>query len=208
LNIEENTSANEANLTETEKFAREFFASYSALKSSGQVDNDTINNFSSSLGQNIVNPNLIDRYSEADIKISTTDNLVSKQKYYEDMQKLFKSYQEVGLGDELIIISNGLATDSTSETINDTNQYDKLSTIGNAYQNFAKKVIEMNVPQSLAEYHLQIANSSNNTGISVLNMEKIVSDPIIGLSGLSQYQKYSDDLIKAVGALETTLSKQ
>ena len=68
--------------------------------------------------------------------------------------------------------------------------------------------MQMSVPQSLADYHLRIANSANNTGISVSNMEKIVNDPIIGLSGLSQYQKYSDDLVKAVTDLETFLVKQ
>ena len=58
------------------------------------------------------------------------------------------------------------------------------------------------------QYHLHIANSSNNTGISVSNMAKITSDPVVGLSGLSQYQKYSDDLVKAVTDLETFLEKQ
>ena len=208
LNIEQGASADEQNLTETEKFAREFFASYSAMKSSGQVDSNTINNFSSSLGQNIVNPSLIDRYKATDVKISTTDDLASKQKYYQDIQKLFKSYQSTGLGDELDIISQGLATNSTNGTTDNTDKYSKLLTIGNAYQDFAKKVMGMGVPQSLSEYHLRIANSSNNTGISVSNMTKITNDPIVGLSGLSQYQKYSDNLVKAVSDLEANLLKQ
>ena len=66
----------------------------------------------------------------------------------------------------------------------------------------------MSVPQSLADYHLRIANSANDTGISVLNMGKVANDPIVGLSGLSQYQKYSDNLVKAVTDLETFLAKQ
>jgi hypothetical protein len=192
-------SVNETKLTETEKFAREFFTSYTAMKSSGQVDTDTINNFSSALGQKIVNPNLIDRYTETDIKINSSDDAEKKLEYYTNMQKLFKSYQSAGIGDELEIISNGLEADSAD-------QYDKLSVIATAYQNFAKKTMEMSVPQSLSEYHLQIANSANNTGISVLNMGKIINDPIVGLSGLSQYQKYSDDLVNTVANLETTIS--
>ncbi|MFA5936832.1 MAG: hypothetical protein WC822_03065 [Candidatus Paceibacterota bacterium] len=197
LKIEE--SVNETKLTETEKFAREFFTSYTAMKSSGQVDTDTINNFSSALGQKIVNPNLIDRYTEADIKINSSEDAEKKLEYYANMQKLFKSYQTAGIGDELEIISNGLEADSAD-------QYDKLSVIATAYQNFAKKTMEMSVPQSLSEYHLQIANSANNTGISVLNMGKIINDPIVGLSGLSQYQKYSDDLVNTVANLETAIS--
>ncbi|PJC49613.1 hypothetical protein CO033_00560 [Candidatus Nomurabacteria bacterium CG_4_9_14_0_2_um_filter_32_10] len=197
-------SVNEKNLTETDKFARKFFTSYSAMKSSGQVDNEAINNFSSALGQKIVNPNLIDKYNETDIKINSIDDNSSKLKYYENIKKLFKSYQSVGIGNELYIVSQGLASSSSS----DTSQYAKLSTIATAYQDFAKKVIETRVPKSLTDYHLRIANSANNTGISVANLGKITNDPIIGLSGLSQYQKYSDDLIKTVADLEAFLLKQ
>ncbi|MFA6605323.1 MAG: thrombospondin type 3 repeat-containing protein [Patescibacteria group bacterium] len=201
-------SVNETKLTETEKFAREFFTSYSAMKSSGQVDDETINSFSNALGQKIVNPNLIDQYTETDIKINEEDDSISKQKYYESIKKLFKSYQSAGIGDELDIVSKGLVTNSASGAANDTDQYSKLSEIANAYQDFAKKIMEVSVPQSLTEYHLQIANNANNTGISVSNMSEIVSDPIVGLSGLSQYQKYSDDLIKAVADLENFLLKE
>ncbi len=89
LKIEQNID--ETKLTETEKFAREFFTSYSAMKSSGQIDKDTINSFSNALGQKIVNPTLIDRYKDTDLKINNSDDVTSKQKYYTDMQKLFKS---------------------------------------------------------------------------------------------------------------------
>ncbi len=202
-------SINETKLTETEKFAREFFSSYSAMKSSGQIDSNAINNFSNSLGQKIVDPNLTDKYSETDVITYSVDNPVLRQKYYENIKTLFKSYQSAGLGDELDIISIGLASNSSGgPSADSTNQYNKLSSIANAYQDFAKKAMGLSVPQSLVGYHLRIVNSANNTGISVSNMQKIVSDPIVGLSGLSQYQKYSDDLVKSVADLEAFLLKQ
>ncbi len=197
-------SVNETKLTETEKFARDFFASYSAIKSSGGVDKNAINDFSSALGQKIVNPNLEDKYSKNDAKIISNDDLASKQKYYNDVRNLFKTYQSAGLGDELSIISEQLRADQSGATVYGS-QNKKLIGIANAYEEFAKKIMEIYVPQSLLSYHLRIANNSNNTGISVTNLAKIVSDPIVGLSGLSQYQKYSDNLIKAVGDLETAL---
>ncbi|HAS81001.1 MAG: hypothetical protein UR25_C0003G0166 [Candidatus Nomurabacteria bacterium GW2011_GWE1_32_28] len=205
LNIEQKTSINETKLTETEKFARQFFTSYNAMRSSGEVDKDTIDSFSNALGQKIIDPNLIDRYSEIDIKINEKDDTTSREEYYINIKKIFKKYQTEGIGRELSIVSNGLASSKTS---NDGDKYNELSTIAISYQNFAKEVIKTNVPKSLKYYHLQIANSSNNTGISVSNMEKIADDTIIGLSGLSQYQKYSEDLIKAVIDLEKYLLKQ
>lgn len=204
LKIEQ--SVNQTKLTETEKFAREFFASYSAMKSSGQVDNNTINSFSNALGQKIVNPNLIDRYSQTDLKINNKNDSATKQKYYATVKILLKSYQSLGIGDELDIVNKELAANSATGLTSNTDQYAKLSVIANAYQDFAKKIItELEVPQTLVPYHLQIANSANNTGISVLNMAKVISDPIVGLSGLSQYRKYSDDLVKAVADLESFL---
>jgi hypothetical protein len=202
LKIEDTSQASDQNLTETDKFAREFFASYTAMKASGQVNKDDIDSFSNSLGQNIVDPNLIDRYKDTDLKINDNDNSDTQQQYYSDIKNLFKSYQVEGLGNELNIINKGLTSNSTDST-----DYAQLSKIATAYQDFAQKAMQLSVPDSLSQYNLDIANSANNTGVSVLNMEKIVDDPIIGLSGLSQYQKYSDALVKAVGDLETALQK-
>ena len=82
LNIEESVGINEQNLSETDKFAREFFSSYTAMKSSGQADSKTINDFSNALGQKIVNPDLIDRYSSTDVKIDSVDTAATRQRYY------------------------------------------------------------------------------------------------------------------------------
>lgn len=207
LREKEGVQVEEAKLTETEKFAREFFTSYSAMKSSGQVDGDAINNFSNALGQKIVDPNLVDRYSSADMKVSQDETLVAKQKYYETIQALFNSYQSAGLGDELEIVSIEVAS-GTASGMSDKDRQTKLSEIAGAYQDFGKKILGISAPASLAIHHLQIANSANNTGISVGNMTKIIEDPIIGLSGLSQYQKYSEDLVKSVADLEAALLNQ
>lgn len=53
LNIEE-TEASDKVLTETERFSREFFTAYTAMKASGQVESNAINNFSSILGQKMI----------------------------------------------------------------------------------------------------------------------------------------------------------
>lgn len=201
LNIEE-TQASDKVLTETEKFSREFFTAYTALKTSGQVEGNAINNFSHALGQKMVNPTLINRYFQDEVKINKTDNKTSRDKYYNTLKTLFGTYSEAGIGDELDIVSSGLIS---SEKTGVTNDYAELLLIAEAYQGFGAEVMKVSVPQSLTDYHLRIANSANNTGVSVSNMTKIVTDPVTGLSGLSQYQQYSDDLINAVDDLEKAL---
>ena len=200
LNID--TSKDDNNLTETEKFAREFFTSYAAMKASGTVDADTINNFSNALGQKIIDPTLVDRYSLTDIKTNNDNSKESYLKYYKAVEESFNSYKAKGLGDELGIVDGQIASSSVV-----VENQDKLTPIAEAYQNFASDIMKITVPSNLAQEHLTIANSANNTGVSVLSMNKIISDPIVGLSGISQYQKYSDDLITAVGNLETKIKQ-
>jgi hypothetical protein len=197
LNIGETKDAE--GLTETEKFAREFFAAYVAMKTNGTVDPNTINNFGSALGQKIVTPDLVDKFTTKDIKTNEDNTKEGKTKYYQSVKSLFESYKAKGIGDELSVINNQLTSPAGTENP------DKLTPIGEAYQEFATKVVKIIVPSSLSAEHLKITNSANNTGISILGMTKITGDPIVGLSGISQYQKYSDELISAVGDLKTKL---
>ncbi len=188
--------------TETERFAHDFFSAYTALKDSGQVDSETINNFSNALGQSVIDPNIIDQYGINDIKVDQSGDESKKDAYYEAVVDLYDTEQSSGLGDELNIVSEMLA--AYSSTGQETGS-EKLGAIADAYQDFAKKLMALSAPISLSEYHLRIANSANNTGIAVRNMMKMTSDPVVGLAGLSQYQKYSADFMGAVGDLEKTL---
>ena len=202
LSGENNPEQNSATLSETDKFAQEFFASVSAMKQSGQIDANTINNVSASLGQKIVDPTMIDKYTDKDIKINENDGIKKQEAYYLNIKKLFETYSKKGIGDEVeiaSILANSSATGDKSKYVDNLNQ------IADAYQEYAQKIMEIAVPQSLASYHIKIANSANNTGIAVRNMAKVADDPIVGLSGLSQYQKYSEELVSSVGDLETIL---
>ena len=187
--------------SETAKFAQQFFASVAAMKQNGQVDSATINNVSAALGQSIVNQNVVDKYTSGDITISKSDTTQDQEDYYVKAATLFQKYKAKGIGDELEI-TGGIA----GAGVSDKDSIAKLNTIAGAYQEFAQKLALIPVPDSLKDYHLQIINNSNNTSIAVQNMTKIVADPVVGLSGLSQYQKYSEALISSAKDLETFLS--
>jgi hypothetical protein len=201
LKTETDIATNEK-LTETDKFAREFFASYTAMKASGQVDDNTIKDFSTALAQKISDPSIVNQYSEKDIKITKNDEPTDKEDYYVTAGGLFEKYKTEGIGDELDIASTMAGVGSTTDNQNQ----DKLIKVAGAYKEFAKKLLLIPVPKSLEEYHLRIINSANKTGISVLNMSKMITDPIVGISGTSQYDKYSNELITAVNDLETFLT--
>ncbi|HNW71381.1 MAG TPA: hypothetical protein PKZ36_01260 [Candidatus Paceibacterota bacterium] len=197
-------SEDDGTLTETDKFAREFFATYMAMKTTGQIDDKAITEFSTALGQNIAENSVIDEYSKENIQITKSDTAEDQKSYYIKAGSLFEQYKEKGIGGELQITA-AIANSRESSDIEKSENY--LLEISNAYQEFAKKLVNVPVPESLTDYHLQIINNANNTGISIINMAKIISDPIVGVSGLSQYQKYSNSLVESVESLESFLSK-
>lgn len=185
-------------LTETDLFARQFFTAYLALKGTPGIEEEDIHNFGNALGEKIVNPLIENAYTEKDLKIKTQSKTAEKE-YFNKIKSTFDIYRNAGIGDEVAILSNGLlryVNKGEEET------YAELLLIGEAYQEFAKKSLEIEVPENLKDYHLDIINNANNTGISVIKMSKVVEDPIVGLSALSSYQKYSELLIKAVETLE------
>lgn len=206
LNIEPENIAEEEYLTETEKFAREFFTTFTAMKASGEVDAEMINDFSTSLGQSVVEAELTNVYTEKEALISENDTPASRKTYYESIKSIFDEHRQDGLGSELAIVSGVLA--KSEGTGGNKEDYRELLVIGEGYKAFAKEMIGVEVPKSLLGYHLIIANSANNTGSAVLNLEKIVDDPVMGIAGLAQYKKYSDELLAIVTVLEEALAKE
>jgi len=202
LEIAENT--NELALTETDKFAREFFSTYTAMKDAGVIDNSTILNFSAALGNKITKAELTNEYTEGDIKTTKTDDLDSKQLYYKTVADLFAKYEAKGIGNEIAITSGGLEKYQKTE---EPNSFEELILISRAYRDFASNVMNVAVPASIAKYHLRIANGAHKTGKSVENMAKVINDPLLGISGVSEYEKYSAELIEAVADLEATFGE-
>jgi hypothetical protein len=201
LNIE--NKIDESNLSETDKFAREFFSAFMAMKESG-VDDTTINNFASSLGQKIITTESDNEFKEEDVLYIKNETLKDVVNYYNQLQKIFNKYSIIGFGDEVLLLEKNLNNYSATGVDQNT---EEVTSIGIAYQEFAKDIIKIKTPESLKEFHLLIANSAYRTGTSVLGMAKVINDPIFGITGISQYQKYSAEFIANVQSLETFLQE-
>lgn len=200
LNTGEDANGEAIKLTETDIFAREFFASYVALKGQEGITETEIINFTNSLGKTITNQNLPEIYTKNKTKITEEDTQEERLKYYETISNLFDKYRnEYNLGGELEIISKGL-TNYQNEGKEES--YNELIIIGEGYQEFAKEASKIESPLSFEEYHLDILNNAHNTGLAIIDMSKVVADPIVGLSAINLYGKYSDALIIAVEKLE------
>ncbi|MES2023446.1 MAG: hypothetical protein V4439_02070 [Patescibacteria group bacterium] len=188
---------------ETEKFSHEFFATYVALQQSGQNDPDTMKSMTSALGERVGDPTLPDKYSQVDIQIGKSGSS-EETAYYKTIQSIFSKYKNTKMGEEPAIISEISSEDGAPKQQEDE-AIAQLNTTANAYQDFSKKLINTPTPNELVEYALKIANSSYNLGIAVRNMTKVSDDPLVGLSGLAQYQKYSDTFLSATDELKIHL---
>ncbi|MBP6865979.1 MAG: hypothetical protein KBC12_00335 [Candidatus Pacebacteria bacterium] len=190
-------------LNETDKFARSFFASYLALESAGE-DPETIKNLGRAVGEKIGDPNLVDVFAEGDAKVVVGTDISDVKKYYTAIQEVFDKYRETGMGDEIDIVNSGLV--SAQDKLDSVNR-NKLERTSKTYKDFADEMMKISVPREYISAHVKMANSAYNTGVSVLSMTKIVDDPIVGLGGITQYQKYSEDFVKAAGDLDEELAQ-
>jgi hypothetical protein len=187
--------ANE-DLTQTDLFARQFFATFMALQSEG-VDNMTINNIASSLGQQITTQQIKDEYTLSQIKVQTEQDLAQ---YYVEIESIFRKYADLGLGEEIVYLEQNLGEQISASAVENNSL--KISEIGMAYQAFAKEASEISTPESIKDLHLKIINSAHKTGGSVLGMAQTTKDPVLGVIGISQYQSYIEDFTKNVNALD------
>ncbi len=191
-------------ITETEKFAQEFFSTFVALQNTEGVDPSDINNFSDALGQNLVSQEIPDSYTLSQVKTTRSTDADSQIDYYIKVQELFQNAQTQGLGNELEITSQNLVSYTNQGKTTNINE---LILIGQTYIDFASKMMQITVPINLQNNHLDIANASNSVGKSVLNMAKVTEDPVVGLSAVANYQKYSQELVDSVNSLEKELEK-
>lgn len=191
----DSTPISPENLTETDKFSREFFVTVTALKQSGSLDQSAVSNISNVVGDRINNVTLPPNYTIIDLKKTYDVTSDSQAKYYAAVQDAFNKYKDQGLGSEFDSI------DPAAETADAPG----LIKIAASYQAFAEEIKSLPVPSNLTSNALDIANSAYNTGEAVKNLSKMETDPLTGLIGLSQYQKWSEEFINSSEELRTYL---
>ena len=136
------------------------------------------------------------------MKISENDEFSDQKDYYINVGTVFGKYENSGIGNELDVSGDMVVIGKKD----DTSKQDELLKISKAYQDFAKEILLIPVPRSLATFHLRIINSATNTGVAIQNMSKMLIDPIVGLSGTSQYNQYVTEFEASITELGAFLS--
>ena len=173
-------------LSATEKFSREFFATIAALNEAGELNEESLARLADNFALNIDASPMGDIYGGDQIR-TAEDAEETFSEYYENMRGVISA--SVGtLGDEIIAFATLLET-------SDPIYKDILRTQEKVYLAFSEDLMNVTVPVSLAENHIAFANNMGKVGGSLIAMAGTVEDPLTGLIGFQQYRRYSDESV-------------
>jgi len=183
-------------LSYTDQFTRTIFGSIISAKESGQVFNtgseaeQMIGGFLSTYQSPA---QLVYNYSQVK---ATTDNSSDSLKRYGN-----------AAGSALVDIKNigNKDIDAATTLLQTENEDDaeKIRMFADQYAQIAETLSKTSVPSQLIPLHLPFINAIAGLSNALHDMEKLISDPLIGVSGLSKYKKSVEALSKSVRDLNT-----
>jgi phage gp29-like protein len=190
------------NLTQTEKFSRELFATVAAASQNGTMDQAAIDALSASLAEKIQNPVIRKVFLTSDIKIINDDSTQSVNKYNKTMDDIHTKYPIKG---SIINILQKFVADENNV---DMSALAELDPIIKQMENIINEVAKMSVPQSLALLHLDFLNGMERVVENINDIKLFDSDPIVSMGAISQYDKNATLLESAVLKLKNTIEQK
>ncbi len=171
-------AATSDNLTDT--VARTLFVNLSAAKAQG-LGNDipTQDSLIADAVQKINNTKPASRYNEASLLV-VENNKDTMRAYGNAFMQTIARHPEANFG-------RAIYTIATSTDNADPARLAPLKDIGEGYGALADDLAELEVPKSLAPFHLKIINNFALIATSFPDIEKLYTDP---LRALAAYQRY------------------
>lgn len=107
--------------------------------------------------------------------------------YASNVGDVMRSFSIAHKTNELALVSSAIAT-------KDASKLKGLTTIIAQYRALQKSLLAISTPTLVAPLHLRLVQNYANIEAAVMGMQKIISDPVLGLAALSQYKKTTDAL--------------
>lgn len=190
-------SVQNGKLSENETLSREFFAIIMSLQESGNLNEESLDAVSQTIGEKITATPISDIYN-INMLSTIKNNPANTQAYYNSLSKLINKYDQEDLGRELTFISVGIST-------NDPGAIALAVKIAGSYRAFAKDALKIQVPTTLATIHLSLLNNYEKTAISIEDMSEVLDNPLNGMKALINYKKYTDGIVSDIEKLSTDL---
>jgi hypothetical protein len=190
------------NLTETDKFSRELFSSLVALNQAGTIDQNTVDEISSSLAEHIQNSPQRKIYTLADLKTTKDESTASVKRYYDTLNNIYKYYPVSG---DVVDILQKFVLD---ENNTDENILSKLHPITSQLRARIDGMLKIEVPQSLSALYLNLINTGEGLMENLEDIQLYETDPIVALGGMTKYEQNTPVLEEAVTQLMTAVSQK
>jgi hypothetical protein len=188
------------NLTQTDKFSRELFATVTALSQNGQVDQETIDALSNSLSDKIENSTQRKIYRISDIKIINTETKLVIQKYSDSLNNIYIKHR----------IKKGVPAILEEFIADETNtaKLAELDSVINQTNQIINESLKLPVPQSLSLLHLNLINNSQKIKETVSDLKLFENDPIVAIGAIVQYEKNAFALTSSAKNLTDTIKQK
>jgi hypothetical protein len=171
--------------TQNDALSAEFFTLIMSLQDSGDINSSSIKSISDALGKTIVPDPIADTYT-AKMQIVVANPTKSQTlDYFKGFKVLLDTYTAKKMGQELTFITQGIQN-------KDPKALQYAVGIAQAYHDFARDLMKLKVPSTIAPVALSMANDYEKIGQSIEGMSQILQDPIIGMRSLISYKQYDD----------------
>jgi len=185
-------------LNETERFSREFFTTFMALRESGNLSPEAIANLSVSLAKTISDPKEeIDFFALKDLQINT-DPAYTPKAYALAVKTAASKFAGQKLGSEMEILAKGITEESEAAMA-------ELSSIGESYGKLALELKSVPVPPELSEDHLVLVNSALGMSKTVQNLSQVLVNPLGAMPSLSEYAIFNTRFIEIADKIDELL---
>ncbi len=168
----------------TESFSKNIFTQYIKYNDSGEIKDEDIVNAS----QDIMNTktDLSDPTTVGDIRV--TQSNTSNLKIY---------------GNNLGLINKGI-TDGIASLGTNTKK-DKISAMSNIYLAAAQLFLQVGVPESMEDSHIEIINGYRRYSEGLVKLNQQDSDPAKALLGLSEIKDATDQIVNNFDKIQKTI---
>ena len=191
----------------TTVYARRFMEAYLTLKNQkGELTDSDKDGLIESLMNNIKSDIKIkDSYDISNIKIIGGQK-ANLEKYAREIKKIL--IDEKPIKENVVIVFNRLLKNLNDKKNAGTYESDakKILDNGEAYKQGATKLVSIEAPDILAEYHLALINNLNGMQEAVRAMSVVANDPMKGLAGFELYRQKATVFSKSFEELKIILN--
>ncbi|MEN9852230.1 MAG: hypothetical protein RI996_173 [Candidatus Parcubacteria bacterium] len=194
LAIANGTDGKEITLSETDKFARGIFATYSALSEKGVVSDTAASALAASaLTKMTEQVPTIQRVYAADLRIVAFTQ-ASNETYKKNLITL--STKNPKLGTEFELVFRGVA-ENNGDLLRDSQKYAKY------YADFKIDLLKMSVPTNQVQNHMRLIDNISSIAMSLPRIDSIQEDIVLGIPFYTMYTESYQDMILTFDAIAT-----